>query len=205
MDPSRWPRGPLYPQKLTLSSPRSGGRSVGIVRSRTQGTDLLLLFCRLRGYSVAALPATSVLHWEVIISGRDLRVGGKGLEAPSHDNWMRVELDELWVTKTKFSDIHVWLCVNVYLHVWLCVNVYLHVWLCVNIYLHVWLCVNVYLHVCLCVNVYLHVWLCMNVYLYVWMYIFICDYVWMYTFMCDYVWMYIFMCDYVWMYIFMCD
>jgi hypothetical protein len=31
-DPSRWPRGILYPQKLTITSPASGGRSVGIVR-----------------------------------------------------------------------------------------------------------------------------------------------------------------------------
>jgi hypothetical protein len=38
-DPSRWPRGTLYPQKLTLTSPTSGGRSVGIVLSRTQVTE----------------------------------------------------------------------------------------------------------------------------------------------------------------------
>jgi len=30
---------PLYPQKLTLTSPTGGGRSVGIVRSRTKATD----------------------------------------------------------------------------------------------------------------------------------------------------------------------
>jgi hypothetical protein len=35
-DPLRWPRGTLYPQKLALTSPKIGGRSVGIVRSRTQ-------------------------------------------------------------------------------------------------------------------------------------------------------------------------
>jgi hypothetical protein len=35
-DPSRRPRGTLYPQKLALTSLTSGGRSVGIVRSRTQ-------------------------------------------------------------------------------------------------------------------------------------------------------------------------
>jgi hypothetical protein len=29
-DPSRWPRGTLYPQKLALTSPTSGGRSVGL-------------------------------------------------------------------------------------------------------------------------------------------------------------------------------
>jgi hypothetical protein len=38
-DPSRWPRGTLYPQKLALTSPTSSGRSVGIVRSRTQATE----------------------------------------------------------------------------------------------------------------------------------------------------------------------
>jgi hypothetical protein len=30
-DPSRWPRGTLYPQNLALTSPTSGGRSVGIL------------------------------------------------------------------------------------------------------------------------------------------------------------------------------
>jgi hypothetical protein len=31
-DLSHWPHGTLYPQKLALTSPTSGGRSVGIVR-----------------------------------------------------------------------------------------------------------------------------------------------------------------------------
>jgi hypothetical protein len=35
-DPSRWPRGTLYPQKLAITSPTNDGRSVGIVRPRTQ-------------------------------------------------------------------------------------------------------------------------------------------------------------------------
>jgi hypothetical protein len=34
-DPLRWPRNTLYPQKLALTSPTRGGRSVGIVRLRT--------------------------------------------------------------------------------------------------------------------------------------------------------------------------
>jgi hypothetical protein len=41
-DPSRWPRGTLYPQKPVLSSPTSGGCLVGIVRSRTQATEFFL-------------------------------------------------------------------------------------------------------------------------------------------------------------------
>jgi hypothetical protein len=39
-DPSSWPRCTLYPQKLTLTSPTSGGRSVCIVCSWTQATKL---------------------------------------------------------------------------------------------------------------------------------------------------------------------
>jgi hypothetical protein len=37
-DPSRWTRGTLYPQKLALTSPTSGVRSVGIVCSQTEAT-----------------------------------------------------------------------------------------------------------------------------------------------------------------------
>jgi hypothetical protein len=36
---SHCPRGPLYPQNLAVTSPTSDGRSVGIVRSRTQATE----------------------------------------------------------------------------------------------------------------------------------------------------------------------
>jgi hypothetical protein len=41
-DPSRWPRGTLYPQKLAITSPTSGGRSVGMVRSPNQATEFFL-------------------------------------------------------------------------------------------------------------------------------------------------------------------
>jgi hypothetical protein len=40
--PFRWPRDTLYPKKLALTSPTSGGRSVCIVRSRTQATEFFL-------------------------------------------------------------------------------------------------------------------------------------------------------------------
>jgi hypothetical protein len=35
----RWPRNTLYPQKLVLTSSTSGGRSVGIIRSRTKAME----------------------------------------------------------------------------------------------------------------------------------------------------------------------
>jgi hypothetical protein len=40
----RWPRNTLYPQRLALTSPTSGGRSVGIVRLRTTTTELSFFF-----------------------------------------------------------------------------------------------------------------------------------------------------------------
>jgi hypothetical protein len=42
-NPSRWPHGTLYPQKLALTSPTSRGRSVGIVHSQTQASEFSFL------------------------------------------------------------------------------------------------------------------------------------------------------------------
>jgi hypothetical protein len=38
-DPLRCPRDTHYPQKSALNSPTSGGRSIGIVVSRTKATE----------------------------------------------------------------------------------------------------------------------------------------------------------------------
>jgi hypothetical protein len=53
-DPSCWPRGTLYPQKVALTSPTSGGRSDDIVLSWTQATEsslVLLMFQWCDAYS----------------------------------------------------------------------------------------------------------------------------------------------------------
>jgi hypothetical protein len=42
-DPSRWSSSTLYPQTLALTYPICGGRSVGILRSRTQATEFSLV------------------------------------------------------------------------------------------------------------------------------------------------------------------
>jgi hypothetical protein len=57
-NPSRWPRGTLYLQKLTLSSPTSGGSSVGIVRSRTQATEFSLDY-----RMMDIIPKPSISEW----------------------------------------------------------------------------------------------------------------------------------------------
>jgi hypothetical protein len=54
-DPSRRPRGTLYPQKLALTWPTSGGGSVGIVCSRTQAAEFsfLCLLSTVHGLPIA--------------------------------------------------------------------------------------------------------------------------------------------------------
>jgi hypothetical protein len=42
-DPSHWPHCTLYPEKLALTLPTSGGRSVSIFRSRTQVTEFFYI------------------------------------------------------------------------------------------------------------------------------------------------------------------
>jgi hypothetical protein len=42
-----WPRDTLYPQTLAVTSPTSGGRSVGIFRTRTKATEFSFLVCSL--------------------------------------------------------------------------------------------------------------------------------------------------------------
>jgi hypothetical protein len=43
-DSLRWPRDALYPLKLALISPTSGGRSVGIGRWRTEAPECFFMF-----------------------------------------------------------------------------------------------------------------------------------------------------------------
>ena len=56
-DPLPWPRDILYPQKLALTSPTGGGRSVCIVHSRTKATDFFFFF----GIKVCHQPDCTVL------------------------------------------------------------------------------------------------------------------------------------------------
>jgi hypothetical protein len=72
VDPSRWPRGILYPQRLTLPSPTSGGRSVGIVRSWTQAMEFrnlhricFVLVCSIRPGLYVRLAASSSMQLTV--------------------------------------------------------------------------------------------------------------------------------------------
>jgi hypothetical protein len=63
-DPSRWPRGTIYPRKLALTSPTSFGCSVGVVRSLTHAMELLWVHIlgKWKDALVARMKVTSGLH-----------------------------------------------------------------------------------------------------------------------------------------------
>jgi hypothetical protein len=54
-DSSCCPRDTLYPQKLALTSPTSGGRSVGIARSRTEATEFFYIMLCVRNFAIQEL------------------------------------------------------------------------------------------------------------------------------------------------------
>jgi hypothetical protein len=54
---------PLYPQTLALTSSANGGRSVGIVRSRTQATELVYLV----SLTFSVLSSAGLLHASSLI------------------------------------------------------------------------------------------------------------------------------------------
>jgi hypothetical protein len=69
-DPSHWPYGNIYQQKLALTSPTSCCRSVGIVRSRTQATEFVLFVCFLVSLSQEGLRSVAytdrlILPWMI--------------------------------------------------------------------------------------------------------------------------------------------
>jgi hypothetical protein len=50
MDPSHWPRGTLYLQKLALTSLTSGGHLVNIVHLQTMATEFVCSYVFVGGY-----------------------------------------------------------------------------------------------------------------------------------------------------------
>jgi hypothetical protein len=62
-DPSHWPRGTLYAQQLAITSPISGGRSVGIVRSRTQTMEFSYIYIYIYIY-ICVCVCVCVSEWE---------------------------------------------------------------------------------------------------------------------------------------------
>jgi hypothetical protein len=69
-DPSHWPRGTLYPQKLAPTSLTSGGGLVGIVRLRTQATELFITILLTRSGKT-----TIIRYWQWFGSHSNILVG----------------------------------------------------------------------------------------------------------------------------------
>jgi hypothetical protein len=79
-DSSRRPRGTLYPQKLTLTSLTSCGRSVGIVRKRTQATEFF--FCEEVGLEINVEKTKHMLQSRHQNAGqnRDIQIANRSFE-----------------------------------------------------------------------------------------------------------------------------
>jgi hypothetical protein len=90
----RWPRDTFYPQKLALTSPTSGDRSVGIVRLRTKGHGVWFIICRKKFvfpiklysdsvYSLALSPHSShtqVMHFCYSWTGQRIITGSGSIK-----------------------------------------------------------------------------------------------------------------------------
>jgi hypothetical protein len=64
-DPLCWPRNTLYPQKLALTSSTSGGRSVGIVRSRAQAKEYSFWIFYAAVSIYLSLKHIKILRWAI--------------------------------------------------------------------------------------------------------------------------------------------
>jgi hypothetical protein len=75
-DPLRWPRDTLYPQKLALTSPTSGGHSVGIVccglRPRSLFFVVFVFIQQKRKSSLVCCPTTQLKSFPFLKSTRTL-------------------------------------------------------------------------------------------------------------------------------------
>ena len=103
----------LYPQKLALTSPTGGGRSVGIVRSRNKATELVLVYIRARTYfwylTVHLQKSESFkLFWvqEKALNGRPLLCQGLEEHVPK-PSWFSYFLggDVGFVSQTRKPDV----------------------------------------------------------------------------------------------------
>jgi hypothetical protein len=65
-DPSRWPRDTLYQQKLALTSPTCGSRSVGIVCLRTKTTEFV------KFYELSLVDVNFILRGNMSVSWRHI-------------------------------------------------------------------------------------------------------------------------------------
>ena len=86
---------PLYPQKLALTSPTGGGRSVGIVRSRTKATEFSF---STSGWFIIKKFVTMQCHMNVKRKGKITVIGGwkSGLlraEEGGNDSWYNLAAD----------------------------------------------------------------------------------------------------------------
>ena len=61
---------PLYPQNLALTSPTGGGRSVGIVRSRTKATEFSSIWAKRKGNELGEGDKSDLKYFKEVMPKR---------------------------------------------------------------------------------------------------------------------------------------
>ena len=92
---------PLYPQKLALTSPTGGGRSVGIVRSRTKGTDFFYWLNKLLHYYKTQWGG-SYKKLNLSLSKLWRQRGGRNIAPPN------LQVDPIWRWLVKLTPRSLW-------------------------------------------------------------------------------------------------
>jgi hypothetical protein len=88
-DPLRWPRDTLYPQKLALTSPTSGGRSVGIFHLQTKFTEFSLVWiCKNLLHCIKVVVVVTLALREKICWGY-VRTKWVGLKREDNNGWKK--------------------------------------------------------------------------------------------------------------------
>jgi hypothetical protein len=94
-----WPRDTLYPRKLAVTSPTSGGRSVGIVRSRTKAAEFSLVFLFL--YNRYFTPSCRLLTWANTIISSTLTITQSNVAFPSFYFTVLLPTFVFWENRTQ--------------------------------------------------------------------------------------------------------
>jgi hypothetical protein len=97
-DPLSWPRDTVYPQKLALTSPTCGGRSVGIVRLLTKTTEFFFEGC----YIYELMHTHTHTHTHCVWGGDNGRKRGEKRQKESF-NWAQTDTTTIVISVLYFQ------------------------------------------------------------------------------------------------------
>ena len=116
----------------------------------------------------------------------------------------------LYVMYVCMYDIHVYVCICMYMYVYVCICMYMYVYVCICLSMSVYVCICMYMYVYVCICMYMYVYVCICMYMYVYvcicmyMYVYVCICMYMYVYVCICMYMYVYVCICMYMYVYVC-